>query len=543
MRKKFTEISQSAVEFALVIPVLLLLILGMIEVGHMIFVYASVLNATREASRYGAVTGTVNGNPQYQDCTGITNAAMRLKFLANFTSSNIIINYDQGPGTTSVGPCSAMTSGQWSAISTGSRIVVTVNSPYTLIVPLVPIPNFNIQSVSARTILGSIAISGTVVAPPNTTNPPNIISASASSGPEIGGTTVIITGIYLLGAEVTFGTTVASCVTNSDVQLTCTSPAHVADTVLITVTNSAGSDNDPNITFTYIPTPTITGINPQTGLTTGGTTIQISGTNLDTTSSVTFDGLTAACTVNSATLVTCITPSNLAGPADIIVTTSIGSATLLGSDPNGYTYIMPTETATSSPTLTPMFTSTKTATPTQSKTPTKTLTPTSTIVISATPTKSATPTQSLTPTLTGTAACNLLLSVTPTPPPTMQSTSTPSFNATTEASLDWLTYKRTIYNTSSNAVEVLRATINYRDTGFTNNTSKWIQIKIEPSNAASPGTITATQRIVDYSNLFIPAGGSMTFYVEYQNPSKTGTVPSDFVSLVINIVHINSCQK
>jgi hypothetical protein len=166
MLRKKNEVSQSAVEFALVIPVLLLLIFGMLLMGHIIFVYASVLNASREAARYGAVTGLVGGKPQYQDCAGITAAAIRLRFLANFTDSDVQIMYDGGPGTTPIGPCSAMTSGQWSSIGTGSRIVVTITSPYAMVIPLIPIGPFDMVSTSARTILGSVAIAGTVVAPP-----------------------------------------------------------------------------------------------------------------------------------------------------------------------------------------------------------------------------------------------------------------------------------------------------------------------------------------------------------------------------------------
>lgn len=161
--------SQGAVEFALVLPVLLIIIFGLIEVGHLFFVYASVLNATREAARYGAVTGLVGVIPQYQDCTGIENSALNVRFLASFTSKDIIIKYDQGPGTAFVGtppggpppegvPCSSMSTSQWSSIGTGSRIVVSINSPFSVLVPLIPIQPFTIHAVSSRTILGSIGI-------------------------------------------------------------------------------------------------------------------------------------------------------------------------------------------------------------------------------------------------------------------------------------------------------------------------------------------------------------------------------------------------
>ena len=107
MYRKKIESSQGAVEFALVIPIALLIMFGMIELGHLIFVYGTVLNATREAARYGAATGPVGTVAhQYNDCTGIQNTALRLRFLASFTAADINVAYDNGPGTTST-PCSA----------------------------------------------------------------------------------------------------------------------------------------------------------------------------------------------------------------------------------------------------------------------------------------------------------------------------------------------------------------------------------------------------------------------------------------------------
>jgi Flp pilus assembly protein TadG len=49
------------VEFALALPLLLLLIFGILEVGRMVFTYSSVVNASREAVRYGSATGLASG--------------------------------------------------------------------------------------------------------------------------------------------------------------------------------------------------------------------------------------------------------------------------------------------------------------------------------------------------------------------------------------------------------------------------------------------------------------------------------------------------
>ena len=47
---------QGLVEFALILPILLMLLLGIVEGGRIIWAYVTVQNAAREATRY-AVTG------------------------------------------------------------------------------------------------------------------------------------------------------------------------------------------------------------------------------------------------------------------------------------------------------------------------------------------------------------------------------------------------------------------------------------------------------------------------------------------------------
>ncbi len=62
-----SERGQDALEFALITPLLMLLLLGILEFSLMMFSYNSVSNAAREGARYGTVHPT--------DTTGIANAA------------------------------------------------------------------------------------------------------------------------------------------------------------------------------------------------------------------------------------------------------------------------------------------------------------------------------------------------------------------------------------------------------------------------------------------------------------------------------------
>ncbi|HPA50336.1 MAG TPA: IPT/TIG domain-containing protein [Thermoanaerobaculia bacterium] len=92
------------------------------------------------------------------------------------------------------------------------------------------------------------------------------------------------------------------------------------------------------------PPPTVSTVLPSSGPTAGGTTVTITGTNLGSTSAVTFGGTAATSfTVSSATQVTATTPAHAAGAVDVVVTTSGGSATSTG----GFTFVAPAPTIAS----------------------------------------------------------------------------------------------------------------------------------------------------------------------------------------------------
>ncbi len=93
-------------------------------------------------------------------------------------------------------------------------------------------------------------------------------------------------------------------------------------------TNTGGVLDPLTNTWGNPSAPTVTGVLPSTGSTSGGTTVTISGTNFTGTSSVTFNGSAAtAITVVSATSITCTTPAGVAGAASVIVTTPNGTNT------------------------------------------------------------------------------------------------------------------------------------------------------------------------------------------------------------------------
>lgn len=155
--------SQSMVEFALVMPVLLMLIYGMFEVGRVVFMYGLVITASREAVRFGSATGLneVGGIPKYRDCDGIRGAAQNVDFLGVIDDVNIVISYDHGPGTSDFSVCPP------NVIVSGDRVKVQVSADFYPIVPIIPWAPWTVVSNSSRTILTDIDIMGTVQAPPS----------------------------------------------------------------------------------------------------------------------------------------------------------------------------------------------------------------------------------------------------------------------------------------------------------------------------------------------------------------------------------------
>ena len=156
------------VEFALAIPVLLMVVYGTLETGRLFFIFASTVTAARQAVRYGSATGDNDlGTPYYQDCAGIKQSAANVGFINVF--SDINITYDRGldasgnPQAVNGLPMDQECddtdfSDPDIDIQNGDRINVHVETLWEPIAPLVPFNPFPIQADSSRTILESIAI-------------------------------------------------------------------------------------------------------------------------------------------------------------------------------------------------------------------------------------------------------------------------------------------------------------------------------------------------------------------------------------------------
>lgn len=155
---------QGMVEFALVLPLLLLVMFGLMEAGRLLFTYSAVYTASREAARYGSASGNAGGYiAYYQDCSGMRAAARRVGSLAGIRDADVTITYDQGTITNTLGSCPIGSVGP--DLTLGNRVTVRVSSQYQPILPLAGFPPIPITSTSSRTILKNVSIQGTPSAP------------------------------------------------------------------------------------------------------------------------------------------------------------------------------------------------------------------------------------------------------------------------------------------------------------------------------------------------------------------------------------------
>ena len=85
--------------------------------------------------------------------------------------------------------------------------------------------------------------------------------------------------------------------------------------------------------------PVVSGISPNTGLTTGGTTVTITGSNFTSALSVSFGNIAASSfTVNSDTSITAVSPTGT-GVVDVTVTTPLGTSPTSSNDNFTYTLL------------------------------------------------------------------------------------------------------------------------------------------------------------------------------------------------------------
>lgn len=128
---------QSIVEFALVIPIIILLVVGFFEIGRAVFAYNTIANAARQAVRVAAVnqiasvTDCDESRPiedPYEPHWSYRGCAIAAASTLGITTANVSISYSPPPSTTVT--CSP-------TLHVGCIASVTVTYAYTISTPFV----------------------------------------------------------------------------------------------------------------------------------------------------------------------------------------------------------------------------------------------------------------------------------------------------------------------------------------------------------------------------------------------------------------------
>ncbi len=120
--------AQAMVEFALVLPILLLLVIAIIDFGRALFIYSQVSNSAREAVRYGAAADATDAS-KHLNCAGIADRARSMFSLAP-SALNVSVYVEQpitGTATFNKLPCAT------TAVNNGDRVRVEIRATVSLL--------------------------------------------------------------------------------------------------------------------------------------------------------------------------------------------------------------------------------------------------------------------------------------------------------------------------------------------------------------------------------------------------------------------------
>lgn len=160
-RSTAPERGATVVEFAVVAPLLFLLLFGVIEIGRLIATYTSVSAAAREGARYAVAVSEspfTPGVPRYADCAGIKEAAKAKSVLVDLDDSDIFIGWDTGPDAPSMFHTCDAGNPATDTVTSGHRVIVRVSTEFSSPIPLISniLGTLNVESEQKRTVLKGV---------------------------------------------------------------------------------------------------------------------------------------------------------------------------------------------------------------------------------------------------------------------------------------------------------------------------------------------------------------------------------------------------
>jgi hypothetical protein len=146
--RKTKSTGQALTEFALTLPILLFMIMGIIDFGRFFFAYAQASNSLRDALRYAEVFGfEVVGTPTYLDCAAMQNVGTK-NFIAD--TDDLVITYVKADGSATY-TCATVTD---DVLDNGDMLRITAHAtvhPFFL-----PVGDLDINFSGQRTIVKEI---------------------------------------------------------------------------------------------------------------------------------------------------------------------------------------------------------------------------------------------------------------------------------------------------------------------------------------------------------------------------------------------------
>jgi hypothetical protein len=145
---------QGLIEFALILPVLLFIIMGIIDFGRILFIYGMASNSLRTALRNAELLGYGGGGPLYIDCDELEADIRQVLFVGIDPDSNAYFGYiDTDAYTGAVVECDSSPT-----VDNGDLLQISLETPVRLITPLVSgiAPVVTLQFAGQRTIVSQV---------------------------------------------------------------------------------------------------------------------------------------------------------------------------------------------------------------------------------------------------------------------------------------------------------------------------------------------------------------------------------------------------
>lgn len=96
IQKNF-KFGQELVEYAIILPVFLIMVLGIVDLGRVVYYYSAMQNVVREGARYGSIHLEDNGIE-----TTICNLVVSRAIGVDITCDDVTTNFDYVEGTVTV---------------------------------------------------------------------------------------------------------------------------------------------------------------------------------------------------------------------------------------------------------------------------------------------------------------------------------------------------------------------------------------------------------------------------------------------------------